>query len=206
MIDTFFTGYVTGLGLIVAIGPQNSFLIKQGIKKEYHLLIALICSLSDALLITLGVLGIGSLVEKSPYLIKYTSLMGSVLLSLYGVKHVISVFKNSVTESDVLEVRSGLIDTIIIVLGLTFLNPHVYLDTLLLLGSISMSFKGNGNYLFGIGAILASFTWFFLLAFGSEKLSPLFKKRVAWRTLDSIIAFIMFYMGSKLFIMFLELK
>ena len=200
MINELFTGYITGLGLIVAIGPQNAFLIKQGIKKEHHILIASICSISDALLILLGVFGIGSIISKNPEFIKYSSIFGAVLLCFYGVLHIKSVFNKKIDDGGIPKAKSGIVGTVLVTLGLTFLNPHVYLDTVILLGSISSSYKGNGNYYFGFGAMLASLSWFFLLAIASEKLSPLFQKRNAWKVLDLIIAIIMFSISYKLLI------
>lgn len=197
MITVLLTGFITGLGLIVAIGPQNFYLLKQGIKKKNHLLIATMCSFTDALLITLGVLGVGKIVKELPGLIVYSSLLGALLLTYYGIKHIILAYKAEI-EVDEITGYNSVKKTILMTLGITFFNPHIYLDTIVLLGSMSTTFPGSQRYYFGIGAILASFVWFYSLALLSEKLSPLFTSKTAWRILDSSIAIIMFIMVFKL--------
>lgn len=202
MFKILLMGYITGLGLIVAIGPQNTFVIKQGIKREHHLLIASICSFSDILLILLGVLGLGTFIQRHPGIIRYSSLFGAILLFLYGLQHVKAVLTPQKHEVYNSSEQTNLLNKIIFTLGITFLNPHVYLDTVILLGSMSANHPGTGRFLFGGGSMLASLTWFFGIAIGAEKLSPLFSKRVTWRILDMIISIIMFYMAYKLLLLF----
>lgn len=202
MFKILILGYLTGLGLIVAIGPQNTFVIKQGIKREHHLLIASICSISDMLLILLGVLGLGTFIQRYPDIIRYSSLLGAILLSIYGLQHLKSVITPKEYDTNSSNENSNLLNKILFTLGITFLNPHVYLDTVILLGSMSAGHPGIGRFLFGGGSALASLSWFFGIALGAEKLSPLFSKRVTWQILDTLICLIMFFMAYKLLLTF----
>ena len=194
LIQPFLKGLATGAGLIIAIGAQNAFVLSQGIRKKYNFIIPLICSLSDAFLISAGVLGVGGFFEARPALIKWASIGGAVFLGFYGFRSFVSAFrKNSleVENSGPGSLRAAAAAT----LAVTLLNPHVYLDTVVLLGSISSSFPGSGRFLFGGGAISASFIWFFLLSYGGGRLSPLFKNPAAWRVLDIVIAAVMWYIA-----------
>lgn len=198
MLQILISGFLTGLSLIVAIGPQNSFVIKQGIKRGYHIHIALLCSISDATLILLGSFGMGLFIESNTRVVEISSILGALLLLIYGLNHVLSIFQRDFKDDEEKSIFKDLWSITLFTLGLTFLNPHVYLDTVVLLGSISNSYRGSGKYLFNIGAISASFIWFFFLALGAEKLSPLFKSRVAWQILDGLIAITMLLTSYKL--------
>lgn len=202
MFKILLMGYMTGLGLIVAIGPQNSFVIRQGIKREHHIIIATICSLSDMLLILLGVLGLGTLIQRYPLVVRYSSLLGALLLLWYGFVHVKSLFSSKYHEDSEVSENSTLTKKVLFTLGITFLNPHVYLDTVVLLGSMSAGYPGNGRFIFGGGSALASLTWFFGISLAAERLSPLFKKPITWQILDGLISIIMFYMSYKLFLFY----
>ncbi len=184
--------------MIIAIGAQNAFVLSQGIRQKYNLIIPLICSLSDAVLISAGVLGVGGFFSSHPGLIKWASWGGAIFLTFYGIRSLISAFgKNSMDAEDSgpLSLKAAVITT----LAVTLLNPHVYLDTVVLLGSISSSFPGSGRYLFGAGAVSASFIWFFLLSLGGRRLSPFFRKPVSWKILDLGIAVVMFFIAFSLF-------
>lgn len=197
MLLTFFKGLGTGAGLIIAIGAQNAFVLSQGVRKNHILTIALICSLCDMLLISIGVSGIGTLVAKNEQLRQIATIGGAVFLFWYGCRSFLSAWKGGSmeTEEDSLKTLKGVI---IATLAVTFLNPHIYLDTVVLMGSISSNFEGTGRYIFGAGAISASFIWFFSLSFGGRALAPLFEKPAAWRFLDTLIGLIMWAIALSL--------
>ena len=187
---TLISGFLSGLSLIVAIGAQNAFVIKQGLRREYVLLIVLICSISDALLIFLGSAGLGQIIQSIPELLEVVRWFGVVYLLWFGVKSVKSAFTNqSLNASDgQLSSKKMVITTM---LALTFLNPHVYLDTVILLGSIANQFE-NQRFLFSTGAALGSFVWFFSIGYGAKAASRFMSKPIFWKVLDLIIAVIMF--------------
>ncbi len=200
MITTFLTGMGTGGSLIIAIGAQNTFVMNQGIRREYSLMVPLICALSDALLISAGTAGLGGIIQGRPLMLDAASLGGGIFLSYYGVRSLVSAF----TNRRGLEAEGGKSSSrrqiFLMTLAMTFLNPHVYLDTVVLLGSISSSFPGQGRIWFAAGAVSMSFLWFFTLSLGAERLAPLFKKPVVWRIFDGLIALIMGVMATKLFL------
>lgn len=187
---TLISGFLSGLSLIVAIGAQNAFVIKQGLRREYVLLIVLICSISDALLIFLGSAGLGQIIQSIPELLEVVRWFGVVYLLWFGIKSVKSAFTNqSLNASDgQLSSKKMVITTM---LALTFLNPHVYLDTVILLGSIANQFE-NQRFLFSTGAALGSFVWFFSIGYGAKAASRFMSKPIFWKVLDLIIAVIMF--------------
>ena len=199
MLSAFLTGFILGLSLILAIGAQNSFVLRQGLMGRHVFTVALFCSLSDALLISIGVAGI------SIFLNNYIDTMSDWLFGIsaiwltgYGLLRLRDVVKG---KSDlVIEVAStnGLISTLSFLAVLTFANPHVYLDTVVLIGSVSQQFPGNIKVAYVLGASLASFVFFFSLAYGAKLLSPIMQKPLAWRLLDSFIAFVMFSLAIKM--------
>jgi len=197
MLAQLLTGFFSGQTLIVAIGAQNTFVLRQGIRREHLLLIALICSLSDALLITLGVAGLGALIERTPALLEVARYAGAAFLLAYGALAAKRVWLG---QSLVVEGKSPVprLTAVVTCLCLTYLNPHVYLDTVLLLGALANQHGDAGRWVFGAGAILSSFAWFFALSFGARHLSQLFRKPLAWRCLDGFIALIMWLQAISL--------
>ncbi|MGH0053898.1 MAG: LysE/ArgO family amino acid transporter [Sphaerochaetaceae bacterium] len=200
METPFLTGMMTGASLIVAIGAQNAFVLTQGIRKQHRFVVALICSLCDALLITAGVAGMGSLVKQSPLLLDVASWGGALFLCVYGLKSLFSALRLdhglSQTNINLTSRRQAIVTT----LAITLLNPHVYLDTVVLLGGISSTFVGKGRCLFGAGAITMSFLWFFTLSYGSGILAPLFRKAITWRILNILIFLFMWRIAFKLLV------
>ena len=199
MFSAFFTGFFLGLSLIVAIGAQNAFVLRQGILRQHVFYIALFCSISDALLIILGVAGISYFLndlinEYSKIIFGFAALW---LLS-YGLIRLNSVFKaNSMIISSNIK-PSSLLNSLSIAAIFTFANPHVYLDTMILIGSISQQFEDFNRIYFLFGACLASFAWFFGIAYGAKLITPLMQTPKNWRALDAIIASIMFIIAFKL--------
>jgi len=199
LIQSFLTGFFLGLSLIVAIGAQNTFVLRQGILGEHVFYIALFCALSDAILISIGVAGISFFLnsfinQNSTILFGFSALW----LSGYGLIRLKSVFEsNKITEIKN-STSKDLLQTISIAAVLTFLNPHVYLDTMVLIGSISQQFSGYNKAIFALGACLSSFVFFFSLAYGAKLLLPIMKRPFSWKILDSLIALIMFTIAFKL--------
>lgn len=187
---TLISGFLSGLSLIVAIGAQNAFVIKQGLRREYVLLIVLICSISDALLIFLGSAGLGQIIQSIPELLEVVRWFGVVYLLWFGIKSVKSAFTNQSLKASDGQLSSKKI-VITTMFALTFLNPHVYLDTVILLGSIANQFE-NQRWLFSTGAALGSFVWFFSIGYGAKAASRFMSKPIFWKVLDLIIAVIMF--------------
>jgi L-lysine exporter family protein LysE/ArgO len=199
MILAFLTGFVVGFSLILAIGAQNSFVLRQGILRKHVFCVALFCSISDTLLIIAGITSISLFFNN--VMNSYSDwLFGVTALWLFGygvlrIKDVIigNDFLNSHITAD-----DRLISTLIIAAVLTFGNPHVYLDTVILIGSISEQFHGNNKVAFAIGASMASFVFFFGLAYGARLLTPIMQHQLSWRILNALIAVIMFSIGIKM--------
>lgn len=191
MISTFIEGFATGAGLIVAIGAQNAFVLKQGLLRRHLLIVAFFCAVSDALLITLGVGGFGTILAQNATLILVAKWGGAAFLLWYGFKAFRSVFKSEALSVDLDGQEISLKATLVSLAMFTFLNPHVYLDTCVLLGTISSQFSNIGRFYFGLGAVVASFVWFFSLTFGAQLLLPLFQKPISWKILDFLIGCIM---------------
>jgi len=199
MLGAFLTGFILGFSLILAIGAQNSFVLRQGLIGRHVFTIALFCSISDALLIIIGVAGISIFLNNY---INITSdwlfAVAAIWLAGYGLLRLKDVVKGNsalITKSNV---NNGITSTLTLLVVLTFANPHVYLDTVVLIGSVSQQFSGNTKLAFTIGAVLASFVFFFSLAYGAKFLSPIMERPVAWRLLDSFIAFVMFSLAIKM--------
>ena len=190
-------GFALGAGLIVAIGAQNAFVLRQGLLKSHVFVLALICALADAFLITAGILGLGSFIKARPALLGLVTMAGAVFLGLYGLlalRRAIRPHALNASRRDV----TGLKAAVLTVLAFTFLNPHVYLDTVVLIGALSARYEGAARAAFGAGAAAASFIWFFSLGYGARLLAPLFARPAAWRVLDGVIALIMFTLALNL--------
>jgi L-lysine exporter family protein LysE/ArgO len=199
MLLAFLTGFFLGLSLIIAIGAQNAFVLRQGILGQHVFYVALFCALADALLISIGVAGVSFFLNNvinqiSSILFGFSALW----LTGYGVLRLKAVFKADATIEIDASKSKGLIPTISIAAILTFANPHVYLDTMILIGSISQQFFGYYRIAFALGACLSSFVFFFSLAYGARLLEPLMKHPSSWRILDGLIALIMFTIAFKL--------
>lgn len=189
-----FSGFITGLGLIAAIGPQNVFIIRQGVARNHVFAVALTAVLCDAVLIWLGVAGLGSAVATISWLATATALGGAAFLLVYGFLALQSALRGSATTwSGVAEGSSGTARTAVLAtLAISLLNPHVYLDTVVLLGGIGGQLDAAGRTAFTAGGISASVVWFFGLAFGARALAPVFRKPVTQRLLDAFVAAVMF--------------
>jgi len=199
VLSIFIKGFFLTFSLIVAIGAQNAFVLKQALKKEHIFYIVIICVLIDIILISLGVFGLGYIIEQNQFFLKLITIFGIIFLSIYGFISLYSSYKGKYLQEDKNHKTKSLKQTIILLLIISLLNPHVYLDTVLLIGSIGGAYTSLNNKLtFLLGAFLASFTWFFLLGYATRYLIPLFKKKTTWRILDLFIAVVMFTLAYSL--------
>ena len=189
-LPAFGTGFFLGLSLIVAIGAQNAFVLRQGLRRAHVFWVAMTCGLSDAILIVVGVAGFGYLADQAPWIEPVFRWGGALFLVVYGLL----AFRSAWTGGGVLDPseapKEALLPTLLTCLALTWLNPHVYLDTVVLLGSIASQWDGQ-RVAFGAGATTASFVFFFSLAYGARLLTPLFMRPSAWRILDVCVGIIM---------------
>jgi L-lysine exporter family protein LysE/ArgO len=186
-----------GGGLIVAIGAQNAFVLTQGVRRNFHYLVAGICFLFDAIFIGLGVVGIGSAALARPGLVNWLGWLGSLFLFGCGWRALMSALRGG--QLDMAQAnRLTLKGVVVTTMAVTLLNPHFYLDTVLFLGGISTQFAGSGRYLFGLGAVTASFVWFFSLSFGGQFLAPLFQKPRTWRFLDGFVCLTMWGIAATM--------
>lgn len=231
MLPVVLAGFGLGLSLIVAIGAQNLFVLRQGIRREYALTVAAVCAVSDAALIIIGVSGLGALLEAVPWLIDVVRWAGAVFLTGYALLAARRAWRPSgsslavtdrdgaistsdavdaVTASDAVDAptaphaavsttapRARVVSVVLTCLALTWLNPHVYLDTVFLLGSVAAT-HGDGRWWFAAGAVAASLLWFFSLAIGARYLARWLGTPRAWRVLDAIIAVVMLAIAVSL--------
>jgi len=198
-ITPLINGFGLGASLIIAIGSQNAFVLRQGIKMEYVFTVSTICFICDAILISLGAGGFGTIVSSSPGLLKGALWGGAAFLLFYGFRSFKSAMNPEVLNSDEDGKKlDGLMLVILTTLALSLLNPHVYLDTVLLLGSLAGQFNGKSRLFFTIGAIAASFIWFYGIGYGARVIAPLFKKPTAWRILDIIVGCTMWTISASL--------
>ncbi|RWR07572.1 LysE/ArgO family amino acid transporter [Paenirhodobacter populi] len=196
----FLTGLTMGLSLIVAIGAQNAFVLRQGLKGEHVLAVCLACALSDAVLIAVGVTGFGRIMAVVPWLDPVLRYGGAAFLFWYGAKSLRSAFRSAGALGAAEQGGAGGLSRVLMTcLALTWLNPHVYLDTVVLLGTISTRFPG-AEPAFALGAVSGSFLFFFTLGYGAVWLRPLFANPRAWRMLEAVIALIMWAIALKLLI------
>jgi len=199
MLSAFLTGFILGFSLILPIGAQNSFVLRQGLMGHHVFIVALFCSLSDALLISIGVAGISIFLNNYIDLVSdWLFGISAIWLAGYGLLRL----RDAINGNSTLVIESlssnGLTSTLSFLAVLTFVNPHVYLDTVVLIGSISQQFPDSTKIAYIIGASLASFVFFFSLAYGAKLLSPIMQRSSAWRVLDSFIAFVMFALAIKM--------
>jgi len=197
MFAALTAGFFLGASLIIAIGSQNAFVLRQGLRGEHVLLICLTCALSDALLITAGVFGFGELVDHSPWIGPVARYGGAAFLFGYATLAFRSAWRGAGALQAAERAAPSWKVALATCLALTWLNPHVYLDTLVLLGAASIRFE-DFRSAFAIGAVCASFLFFFSLGYGARLLQPLFAKPVAWRVLDAIIGVVMLLIAASL--------
>ena len=190
------TGFFTGMSLIVAIGAQNAFVIKQGLLRSHVTLIVFVCAISDAFLIILGTGGLSAIIQSRPDVLDVIRWFGVIYLTWFGIKSVRSAFRDeTLTAAD--ESAESWKKVLLTVLAMTYLNPHVYLDTVIFVGSLANQFESQRWY-FALGACIASGVWFSAIGYGAKSASHLMSKPLFWRVLDSVIGAIMFTLAMRL--------
>ncbi len=197
MLDAFVAGLLTGLSLIVAIGAQNAFVLRQGLLRQYVGPVVAICAVSDLVLIAAGVAGIGAIVQHAPTALTVVRWLGVAFLTAYGVR---SLWRSRHAEAlaAATDAEPRLRGAVLQATALTWLNPHVYLDTVLLLGSIASHHGPTGQWWFAAGAGLGSVAWFSGLGYGARLLSPVLTRPRAWQVLDVLIGLTMLAIAFSL--------
>lgn len=197
MLGAAVTGYATAISLILAIGAQNAFVLRQGLRQSHVFIVCLICALSDAILITAGVAGFGAMTALWPKLPVIMAWAGAIFLFAYGALRFHAAWRGGET----LEAGGPpepLARAVAMCLAMTWLNPHVYLDTLGLIGAVSTRFTGTEKLVFGCAAVAASFSFFFALGYGARLLAPVMRSETAWRWLDIGIGILMWILAIVL--------
>ncbi|AWB91641.1 LysE/ArgO family amino acid transporter [Aeromicrobium chenweiae] len=184
------SGFGFGLSLIVAIGAQNAYVLRQGLRREHVLTVVAVCAISDAVLILLGIGGLGSLLDLAPWLVDVMRVGGAVFLLSYAFLAARRAWRPAALDTEDTGSATPLWAVVTTTAALTWLNPHVYLDTVVLLGSVAGT-HGDERWWFGVGATLGSIVWFTALGYGARLLRPVFARPSAWRVLDALIAIVM---------------
>ena len=197
-ISDFIQGFIIASSLIIAIGPQNLFVINQGLKKNFVFIVVLICSLSDSLLIVCGIYLSNNILSLNTSIINIMKLIGGIWLILYGINKIKNSRQHEIKSSEIN--AASFTKVVLTTLAITYANPHVYLDTVILLGSISINF--DSKFYFGLGAIFASFIFFFSLGYFSNFLSQYVKSPKVWFYIDNVMGFLMLFYG--LFFVFMN--
>lgn len=197
MLD-YLSGFAVSFSLILAIGSQNAFVLKQGLKREHVFIICLFCAITDALFISAGVAGFGAVTARYPHLIEFAKIAGALFLLAYGLQSLYASFTKTHAMSSDGEATGSLKKALLLCMGFTWLNPHVYLDTLVLIGMVSTD--ADNKVWFTLGAVSASVIFFFALGYGARLLSPLFAKASAWNILDGLVGILMLYLAWHLWL------
>jgi L-lysine exporter family protein LysE/ArgO len=196
MSSPLLIGFVASFTLIAAIGAQNAFVLRQGIRGEHVLTVVAVCTVSDILLISAGIAGFGALINAHPSVVDIAKFGGAAFLIVYGLLAARRSWRpSSLTPSESAPTR--LLQVVVTCLALTFLNPHVYLDTVVLLGALANEHRDD-RWLFGVGAVTASAVWFVSLGLGARRLANLFATPLTWRILDGLIAVMMIGLGISI--------
>lgn len=186
-MNSFMQGFTVSGGLILAIGAQNAHVLKMGLTRQHVLPTVLICAISDALLIGLGIAGMGTLLDKWPHAVQLATWAGAAFLAWYAINSLRAAFSRRHMDVTCQGEAITLLRAVILILAFTYLNPHAWLDTVVLIGSIGAHLPGSERWTFWLGCITASATWFTLLGFGAARLTPLFAKPASWRILDALV-------------------
>jgi L-lysine exporter family protein LysE/ArgO len=196
MSSPLLVGFIASFTLIAAIGAQNAFVLRQGIRREHVLPVVALCTVSDIVLISAGIAGVGALINAHPSALNIAKFGGALFLVGYGLLAARRAWRpSSLTPSEAAPTR--LIEVLLTCAALTFLNPHVYLDTVVLLGALANEHRDE-RWLFGVGAVTASAVWFVGLGLGARQLAGLFARPLTWRILDGLIAVMMIGLGMSL--------
>ena len=198
MWQSYLNGLLVAFGLIMAIGTQNAFVLAQSLRREHHLPVAAFCVVCDALLVAAGVFGLATLLAQNPLLLTVARWGGAVFLLWYGTQALRRAFSTSSLEHSASQTARSLKAVMLSALAVTLLNPHVYLDTVLLIGSLGAQQSVPGAYV--VGAASASLMWFFTLALGAAWLAPWLARPNTWRILDLLVAVMMYAVALQLIV------
>lgn len=200
-ITTFFHGFLLCASIIIAVGPQNLFILRQGLRGKHVFATALFSTLADLVLIALAVGGLSAFISTNNTFKMGITVVGALFLAYYGGCALLRAFRKGSTAPDLSshKTTAGIGATIVAALGFAFLNPAAYLDTLMIIGSTSLSFSASERLIFGGGAVMASATWFFILSYGARHLAALFQSPIAWHVLDVVSGFVMLGIATTLF-------
>lgn len=200
MLTEILRGAMISASLIIAIGAQNLFVLKQGLLKNHIFFVAAICFFCDFSLMTIGIWGVGSFIERNPLITNTLAILGALFLLWYGF----NAFKSAVQGNSSMQVdsaqpqKNSLAEVVLATLAVTLLNPHVYLDTVVIVGGIAGTLSTDQKWAFLIGAVCVSFIWFFGIGYGARLLTPLFKQKRMWVILDTVVGLVMFYIAYRL--------
>ncbi|EAR25639.1 putative transporter [marine actinobacterium PHSC20C1] len=197
IVTIVLAGFGFGLSLIIAIGAQNAFVLRQGLRREHVTAVVLVCTLSDIVLILAGIAGLGALIQQAGWLLVVARIGGALFLLVYAFLSIRRAARPHALTANAGGTGLTLAAALSTAFALTWLNPHVYIDTVLLLGSIGGTYGGD-RWWFALGACLGSVVWFAAIGYGSRYLRPLFAKPMAWRVLDIVIAVIMVVLAASL--------
>jgi L-lysine exporter family protein LysE/ArgO len=200
MLSEILRGALISASLIIAIGAQNLFVLKQGILKKHIFYVSAICFICDFVLMSIGILGVGSFISRNPLITNLLAILGAFFLIWYGF----SAFKSAIKGTSNMQIESQdvnnsrLIKVVVATLAVTLLNPHVYLDTVVIVGGIAGTLNSEQKLAFLIGAVCVSFVWFFGIGYGARLLAPLFKQKKMWIILDCLVGTVMLYIAYRL--------
>lgn len=200
MISEIMRGALISASLIIAIGAQNLFVLKQGLLKNHIFFVSAICFICDFTLMSIGILGVGSFISANPLITNILAILGAIFLIWYGY----NAFKSALKGTSSMQVESqdnknnSLMKVVLATLAVTLLNPHVYLDTVVIVGGIAGTLSSEQKMAFLIGAVCVSFLWFFGIGYGARLLTPLFKQKRMWVILDCVVGLVMFYIAYRL--------
>lgn len=200
MISEILRGAFISASLIIAIGAQNLFVLKQGLLRNHIFYVSGICFICDFVLMSIGILGVGTFISSNSYITNILAILGALFLIWYGFK----AFKSAIKGTSSMQVQSqdsnnnSLVKVILATLAITLLNPHVYLDTVVIVGGIAGTLNSEQKMAFLIGAVCVSFIWFFSIGYGARLLTPLFKQKRMWVVLDCLVGLVMFYIAYRL--------
>ncbi|AOA57675.1 LysE/ArgO family amino acid transporter [Acinetobacter larvae] len=194
----YIKGFALSLSLIVAIGAQNTYVLQQGLKRQHVFWVCLFCAISDAILIALGVFGLGQFIVQHAQVLWLAQYLGVALLVYYAIKHLYQAYQAQYAWGGVADSQTSLLRSLVFCAALTWLNPHVYLDTVVLIGVVSAQIQSDKLY-FALGAMSASCLFFFSLGYAAQAIAPVFRSIRAWRVLDCCIAFLLLYLAWGLF-------
>ncbi|WP_039055327.1 arginine exporter ArgO [Enterobacter sp. Bisph1] len=198
MLSYYFQGLMLGAALILPLGPQNAFVMNQGIRRQYHLMTALLCTLSDVILICAGVFGGSALLMQSPWLLALVTWGGVAFLLWYGFGALKTAFSRNLDVAETDALRQGRGRIIATLLAVTWLNPHVYLDTFVVLGSLGGQLASEPKRWFALGTVSASFVWFFTLALLAAWLAPRLRTAKAQRVINALVGLVMWFIALQL--------